>query len=199
MFKGEHQWQRGQEDLCRSSRPHSERGHWTRGVNDNDGDDACDVNDNDDISKMVMTMMVIMVMMKIMKEVIPSHVILFGRNWFMLYQRIAIMMLMMLMLTNLSHVMTEVQTRKVWNWYILDQRFYTLDQRFVSCDTVPVKFSTGIYRIGQLWTLDQLDKTKMSMLCCCKMFESQCDRWFDIYKRGKYWGKNQRLMLLLQD
>ena len=98
---------------------------------------------------MVMTMMV---MMKMMKEVIPSHVILFGRNWFMLYQRIAIMMLILM---NLSHVMTEVQTRKVWNWYILDQRFYTLDQRFVSCDTVPVKFSTGIYRIGQLWTLDQ--------------------------------------------
>ena len=55
-----------------------------------------------------------MVMMKMMKEVIPSHVILFGRNWFMLYQRIAIMMLiLMLILMNLSHVMTEVQTRKV--------------------------------------------------------------------------------------
>ena len=58
-------------------------------------------------------MMMTMVMMKMMKEVIPSHVILFGRNWFMLYQRIAIMMLMMLILMNLSHVLIEVQTRKV--------------------------------------------------------------------------------------
>ena len=67
------------------------------------------------IIMMIMMMMLVMsmMMMKMMKEVIPSHVILFGRNWFMLYQRIAIMMLMMLMLTNLSHVMTEVQTRKV--------------------------------------------------------------------------------------
>ena len=75
---------------------------------------------------MLMTMMMTMVMMKMMKEVIPSHVILFGRNWFMLYQRIAIMMLILM---NLSHVILRCKH---------------------------VKFETGIYRIRDFirWTRD---------------------------------------------